>query len=222
MATTLTTDYYRDLVTTETNKFKILCHQWTQTMDNEPDITEEAVGHIRSTIGKTNLFINQRFKQFSGLIDDCEMKRGVKETKVEDLQGFWEMIYFQILDLHQSFERLNQLKDNKWTELEVKPKDVPKAAPNKRVIKVLPKHTSKPIVRSKIREQIQNMRNKSSEQLINKNESFGEKENQKIDTSNKTLEVKKLETIVDKQSDNSITCVKNTIKRTPLKMTIKK
>ena len=42
------------------------------------------------------LLMNERFKQFNGLVDNCEFKRGEKETTVTDLQGFWDMIYFQV------------------------------------------------------------------------------------------------------------------------------
>ena len=40
--------------------------------------------------------MDQRFKQFSGLVDNCEFNTGEKETNPTDLQGFWEMIYFQV------------------------------------------------------------------------------------------------------------------------------
>ena len=53
-------------------------------------------GDIRTVVGQARLLIAQRFKQFLGLVDDCEYKRGEKETTCTDLQGFWEMIYYQV------------------------------------------------------------------------------------------------------------------------------
>lgn len=53
-------------------------------------------GQIRTTIGQAELLMVQRFKQFSGLIDDCEFKTSDKEITRTDLQGFWEMIYYQV------------------------------------------------------------------------------------------------------------------------------
>ena len=38
----------------------------------------------------------ERFKQFAGLIDNCEFGTGQKEVTCTDLQGFWDMIYFQV------------------------------------------------------------------------------------------------------------------------------
>ena len=42
----------------------------------------------RSAIGKSGLLTNHkgRFTQFRGLVDDCEFKRGEKETTIADLQ----------------------------------------------------------------------------------------------------------------------------------------
>ena len=40
--------------------------------------------------------MDQRFKQFSGLVDNCEFSTGEKETTCTDLQGFWDMVYFQV------------------------------------------------------------------------------------------------------------------------------
>lgn len=42
--------------------------------DNEV-LGEERSGDIRAAIGLAHLLINQRFKQFSGLIKDCEEEK---------------------------------------------------------------------------------------------------------------------------------------------------
>ncbi|OTF72509.1 hypothetical protein BLA29_009031, partial [Euroglyphus maynei] len=81
------------------------------------------VGQIRLVIGQSRLFINERFKQFSGLVDDCEEKRGEKEIKLEDLAGFWDMINYQIDDLKTKYAELEQLQSNQWQPIEKKPVD---------------------------------------------------------------------------------------------------
>lgn len=77
-----------------------------------------AVGQVYTVIGQTNLFLNERFKQFAGLIDDCEMKRGEKEIKIEDLAGFWDMIYYQVEDLRVKYDQLAKLEANGWRQIE--------------------------------------------------------------------------------------------------------
>ncbi len=39
----LNTDYFRNLVTTETLKLNQLCEKWTNIMNNESDIPEEGM-----------------------------------------------------------------------------------------------------------------------------------------------------------------------------------
>lgn len=55
-----------------------------------------AKDQIRTTVGQTRLLIGERFKQFEGLVDNCEFKRGEKETTCTDLDGFWDMVSFQV------------------------------------------------------------------------------------------------------------------------------
>ena len=42
----LTTDYFKDLVKTETKKLNELCEQWNRIMDSERDITEEGLSQL--------------------------------------------------------------------------------------------------------------------------------------------------------------------------------
>jgi len=121
----LTADYFRNQLTTESANFNQLCDQWSSELngENANDIPEEAIGQIRTTIGQANLLMNQRFKQFSGLIDDCQYKRGERETKVDYLQGFWDMIYYQVEDVQSKFAALEALKKDNWKEKEKDEKD---------------------------------------------------------------------------------------------------
>lgn len=74
------------------------------------------IGRIRLAIGQSNLFINERFRQFNGLIEDCEAKRGEKAILEEDLAGFWDMIYYQVEDLKKKYADLEELQRSGWVE----------------------------------------------------------------------------------------------------------
>lgn len=63
---------------------------------------------MRTAVGQAWLLMKERFKQFSGLVDDCELGRGEKITTCTDLQGFWDMVYFQV---RGSLERGNKLSE---------------------------------------------------------------------------------------------------------------
>jgi hypothetical protein len=66
---------------------------------------------IRTAVGQTRLLIKERFKQFEGLVNDCEYKRGEKETTCTDLDGFWDMVNFQVCD--EVFRMYYLLKNKK-------------------------------------------------------------------------------------------------------------
>ncbi|NWR21472.1 DLGP5 protein, partial [Emberiza fucata] len=116
--------YFRNILQAETERLLSQCLQWEGNL--ELDIPEDAKDLIRTTVGQTRLLIGERFKQFEGLVDNCEFKRGEKETTCTDLDGFWDMVNFQIEDVNKKFDNLVKLQDNEWQPLDV---------PNKAVVK---------------------------------------------------------------------------------------
>ncbi|XP_053925083.1 disks large-associated protein 5 isoform X1 [Cuculus canorus] len=127
--------YFRNVLRSETERLMSQCLQWDGKF--ELDIPEDAKDLIRTTIGQTRLLIAERFKQFEGLVDNCEFKQGEKETTCTDLDGFWDMVNFQIEDVNKKFDNLKKLQENEW-----QPLDVPSKAIVKR--KAVPHGVSKP------------------------------------------------------------------------------
>ncbi|NP_001090081.1 uncharacterized protein LOC735156 [Xenopus laevis] len=124
--------YFRDILKSESEKLRCLCCEWDKRI--ELDIPEDAKDVIRTTVGQTRLLMTERFKQFEGLVDNCEFKRGEKETTLTDLEGFWDMIYYQIEDVNKKFFNLGKLEENSGqqstapTRKIIKKKIVPAAA----------------------------------------------------------------------------------------------
>ncbi|XP_070275419.1 disks large-associated protein 5 isoform X1 [Myotis yumanensis] len=104
--------YFRNILQSETEKLTSHCLEWDRKL--ELDIPDDAKDLIRTTVGQTRLLMKERFKQFEGLVDDCEYKRGEKETTCTDLDGFWDMVSFQIEDVNQKFNNLTKLEDSGW------------------------------------------------------------------------------------------------------------
>ncbi|NWI17156.1 DLGP5 protein, partial [Crypturellus soui] len=129
--------YFRNILQSETERLMSHCLQWDGKL--ELDIPEDAKDLIRTTIGQTRLLIAERFKQFEGLVDNCEFKRGEKETTCTDLDGFWDMVNFQIEDVNKKFDNLKKLQENEWQPLDVPSKEVIKK-------KTVPNGVSKPKV----------------------------------------------------------------------------
>nr|XP_060609468.1 disks large-associated protein 5 isoform X2 [Anolis sagrei ordinatus] len=108
--------YFRNILQSETERLSTQCLEWDGTA--ETDIPEDAKDLVRTTIGQTRLLITERFKQFEGLVDNCEFQRGEKETTCTDLDGFWDMVNFQVEDVNKKFENLRRLQGNGWQMVE--------------------------------------------------------------------------------------------------------
>ncbi|KAL3181080.1 hypothetical protein MRX96_037137 [Rhipicephalus microplus] len=106
--------HFRRLVEQETERLTSICHHWEGVIASQPDISEEAQGYIRSATGKAKLLMNERFSQFTSLIHNCENNLGEKKTTCDDLQGFWDMVYFQVEDVDKKFDQLAKMQKNAW------------------------------------------------------------------------------------------------------------
>ncbi|XP_032992674.1 disks large-associated protein 5-like [Lacerta agilis] len=104
--------YFRNLLRCEAERLASHCLEWDGAA--EADIPEDAKDLVRTTVGQTRLLIAERFKQFEGLVDNCEFRRGEKETTCDDLDGFRDMVNFQVEDVKKKFENLRKLQENGW------------------------------------------------------------------------------------------------------------
>lgn len=65
-----TSQYYRDLVQTKTKELNQLSAEWTLVCSSAVDLVPEQIqGEIRCACGLAKLLIDERFDQFSQLID---------------------------------------------------------------------------------------------------------------------------------------------------------
>lgn len=110
---TLSASQFRDLVQEETRRLTNMCQHW-ESVPLEPGISDEAKGYIRTAIGQANLLMKERFAQFVTLTHSCEQNLGEKKITCEDLQGFWDVIYFQVEDIDRKFDQLIKLQESAW------------------------------------------------------------------------------------------------------------
>ncbi|TKS90033.1 Disks large-associated protein 5 [Collichthys lucidus] len=128
--------YFRSEITNETERLLTLCDLWEPKVEDE-FIPEEMRDSMRTAVGQARLLMKERFKQFSGLVDDCELGRGEKITTCTDLQGFWDMVYYQVEDVNKKFNALKEAESRGWVDEQKPPprqKKVvkkPSAAPTK-------------------------------------------------------------------------------------------
>lgn len=83
------------------------------------DVSDDVIGSLRSAAGKARLLSTQKMVQFEGLChknlkpppdDTCP-------TKLQDLQGFWDMVMLQVEDIHQLFADIDLMRANGWKNL---------------------------------------------------------------------------------------------------------
>lgn len=122
--------YFRAVMASETEHLNGLSELW-ESRFNDTSIPEEMRDRMRTAVGQARLLMKERFGQFNGLVDDCDFKRGEKITTCTDLQGFWDMVYFQVEDVNKKFHALKEAEARDWKE-EVKP------VTRKRVVKKPP------------------------------------------------------------------------------------
>ncbi|RVE59398.1 hypothetical protein OJAV_G00188140 [Oryzias javanicus] len=111
--------YFRSEIAKETERLTTCCHDWESKVEDE-SIPEEMRDRMRTAVGQARLLMKERFNQFSGLVDDCELSRGEKVTTCTDLQGFWDMVYYQVEDVNKKFDALKEAESRSWVE-ECKP-----------------------------------------------------------------------------------------------------
>jgi len=106
--------YYLVRLEMEVEKLNLLINS-SERENRLAQIPEEASGKIRNAIGKAQLLLRKRFKQFRELCqDNIENDPDKKETKSTDLQGYWEMMFIQIDDVNALFTEIETLKANNW------------------------------------------------------------------------------------------------------------
>ncbi|KAI5623153.1 disks large-associated protein 5 isoform X1 [Silurus asotus] len=107
--------YFRAVITRETDRLTGLSELWQVRFD-DLSIPEEMRDRMRTAVGQARLLMKERFGQFSGLVDDCDFGRGEKITTCTDLQGFWDMVYFQVEDVDKKFNALKEAEARGWEE----------------------------------------------------------------------------------------------------------
>ncbi|XP_031571453.1 disks large-associated protein 5-like isoform X2 [Actinia tenebrosa] len=159
----LSSKYFRDLVSSETEKLNLLCERWEKVMESDNCLPEEAKGNIRTAIGQAQLLISQRFKQFSGLINLSEDETAEKKATMSDLQGFWDMIYFQVEDVNTKMDSLEKQKEKNWIVETKQAKTASKKIKKNATAKGVGKRDAKPADKSKIQEMRAAMKAKMAE-----------------------------------------------------------
>nr|XP_032833342.1 disks large-associated protein 5 [Petromyzon marinus]XP_032833351.1 disks large-associated protein 5 [Petromyzon marinus]XP_032833359.1 disks large-associated protein 5 [Petromyzon marinus]XP_032833367.1 disks large-associated protein 5 [Petromyzon marinus] len=130
--------YYRYLLRKESARLTLQCEKWEHVNVVE-EVPEEMSGPVRIAVGMARLLMAERFRQFEGLVDDCDLGRGEKPTTLCDLAGFWDMVYFQVEDVNKKFAELENMQGAGWKEDLIMPPPRPLPARKKKAAAVAPR-----------------------------------------------------------------------------------
>jgi hypothetical protein len=89
-----------------------MASKWTAICEREStQISEQIQGDIRSACGLAHLLIAAWFTQFIELIVQCEQSNkdsSIKLVKCSDLQGFWDIVEYQVKGVNKKFVDLQK------------------------------------------------------------------------------------------------------------------
>uniref|UniRef100_A0A6P7FD58 Guanylate kinase-associated protein mars n=1 Tax=Diabrotica virgifera virgifera TaxID=50390 RepID=A0A6P7FD58_DIAVI len=119
-------DYFEKLLNSQITRITAKCAAW-EIYQESNNLSEETNDMINVVVGQSNLLITKKFEQFRGLISECKsFEYKEKPITCEDLHGFWDMMYNQVINLDNRFENLEKLRNNNWEEILPEKKVVPK------------------------------------------------------------------------------------------------
>jgi len=116
--------YFIKILENEIFKFEEQICDFEEDLSNEAiDFPEDVHAEVLTAIGKAKLLMSQKLAQFRGL---CEKNINTKPEDdpyvptSEDLAGFWDMVYIQVVHIHTLFAELTKIRTNGWKRPEIK------------------------------------------------------------------------------------------------------
>lgn len=109
-------NYFINLVNLECDSIKKLVLQVEGLLPIAP--TEYIQARIQAIVGKSNLLMSQKIKQFLGLCEkniSCALD-DVSRPKNNDLEGFWDMVKIQVNQVKTEMQDIIELSNKGWPE----------------------------------------------------------------------------------------------------------
>lgn len=167
-----TVECFERMLNKERNRLQKLCEKWTE-IQLQDGIAEDISYQINQAVGQTTMLIKNKFKQFHGLILDCDRNVGDVLVTCTDLHGFWDMMYIEVKDCNSRFARLEELRARHWQEDQslfaesTKPKK--KTVAKKKIVPTKRSSLQALILSNKKKKKMAEDNDENSQQIINVN-----------------------------------------------------
>jgi len=109
-------NYFINLVNLECDLIKKLVSQVESLLPVAP--TEYSQARIQAIVGKSNLLMSQKIKQFLGLCEKnitCALD-DLSRPKNNDLEGFWDMVKIQVDQVKTEMQEIIELSNRGWPD----------------------------------------------------------------------------------------------------------
>jgi hypothetical protein len=87
---------YSGRLQTETERLLALAERWQEVVLRETP-PQDVVDEVDSVAGQTRLLTSDKFQQFRRLVEQYEQRTGTHPVTLDDLNGFWDMVYLQVI-----------------------------------------------------------------------------------------------------------------------------
>ncbi|XP_036332755.1 uncharacterized protein LOC118744127 [Rhagoletis pomonella] len=126
--------YFLNLLGIEQSRLLALANkaeQYAEELSDNPNVSDDTLGFLRSAYGKARLLVSQKMKQFEGLCHN-NLNSSPEDkfpTTADDLQGFWDMVNLQVDHIDSIFDEIDVLQRNNWKKpMEVVPQESNKSS----------------------------------------------------------------------------------------------
>lgn len=161
-------NYFINLVNLECDLIKKLIIQVECLLPIAPEFVQ---ARIHAIVGKSNLLMSKKIKQFLGLCEDnisCALD-DLSRPKNNDLEGFWDMVKIQVNQVKTEMQQIIELSNRDWADNELDNKEKPIKTINvkTKVKKPIVSNSKYDAARKKaIEEQRKAMKNLKSDDII--------------------------------------------------------
>lgn len=106
-----------DLLTKQLEEHVSQANTLIENNEKTAELSESIEENLRVAIGRTQLLLNKRFKQFREQLErHLHPIVDQKPTKIDDLRGLWDLIEMQLDDLRRCFSLIEQCRLNNWQQ----------------------------------------------------------------------------------------------------------
>ncbi|XP_069359000.1 disks large-associated protein 5 [Maniola hyperantus] len=111
----MSVDHFQRQLDSEIKRMTEMCEVWDKILEQNVTLPDEIQEAVLSAVGQARLLMSQKLQQFASLLRRCDKpETGQALVTRADLQGFWDMVFLQIVNVDVRFNKLEQSRARGW------------------------------------------------------------------------------------------------------------